>query len=336
MLNRQIDTNISYPTFKTALELRKNENKIDNTKKYIFEANILQDDKVNVIESKQNVNKSCFLFDKKNNNEQSVKKDTTNNFEMLSGFTCARKMYEKNEILKNQNKKLQKSSKELPKKNIKNKKESPINKSVYEQILLQSAKSNFVTIENNESNNSINTKDLQKYQNKKRFRNIDLFESNVDIELNKKIKFDEKKEILSNEKQDNNTNEIGIKKIVLDENKSDNEKTEDLKNKKLFTTIKASEKEEILKTKNIITESKETKTSLNGKHNKKNQLKQHNKNKKLLVPADKATQFKTVEILKSYLMKYYRSERIPDRTTFSKTCRKMHHTLLAQKIFGKV
>lgn len=258
---------------------------------------------------------------------------------MLSGFTCARKMYEKNEILKNQNKKLQKSSKEFPKKNIKNKKESPINKSVYEQILLQSAKSNFVTIENNESNNSINTKDLQKYQSKKRFRNVDLFENNVDIELNKKMKFDEKKsfEILNNEKQDNNRNEIGTKKIVndLDENRSDNEKTEDFKTKKLFTTIKE-EKEEISKTKNIITESIEKKTSLNEKHNKKNDLKQYNKNKKLLVPADKATQFKTVEILKSYLMKYYRSERIPDRTTFSKTCRKIHHTLLAQKIFGKV
>lgn len=338
ILNQQIDTNISCPTFKTALELRRNENKIDNTKKYIFEASILQDDnKVNIIESKQNVNKRNNIA--KDNNEQTVKEDTTNNFEMLSGFTCARKMYEKNEILKNQNKKLQKSSKELPKKNIKNKKQSPINKSVYEQILLQSAKSNFVTIENNESNNSINTKDLQKYQNKKRLRNIDLFESNVDKELNKKMKFDEKKsfEILSNEKQDNTTNEIETKKIVLDENKSDNEKTEDFKNKKLFTTIKASEKEEInIKMKmNTITESIEKETSLNGKH-KKNHLKQYNKNKKLLVPADKATQFKTVEILKSYLMKYYRSERIPDRTTFSKTCRKIHHTLLAQKIFGKV
>ncbi|XP_006613441.2 ATP-dependent DNA helicase Q5-like isoform X1 [Apis dorsata] len=343
ILNQQINTNISCPTFKTALELRRNENKIDNTKKYIFEASILQDDnKVNIIESKQNVNKNCFLFDKKNNiakdNEHTIKKDTTNNFEMLSGFTCARKMYEKNEILKNQNKKLQKSSKEFPKKNIKNKKESPINKSVYEQILLQSAKSNFVTIENNESNNSINTKDLQKYQSKKRFRNVDLFENNVDIELNKKMKFDEKKsfEILNNEKQDNNRNEIGTKKIVndLDENRSDNEKTEDFKTKKLFTTIKE-EKEEISKTKNIITESIEKKTSLNEKHNKKNDLKQYNKNKKLLVPADKATQFKTVEILKSYLMKYYRSERIPDRTTFSKTCRKIHHTLLAQKIFDE-
>lgn len=342
ILNQQIDTNISCPTFKTALELRRNENKIDNTKKYIFEANILQDDnKVNIEELKQNVNKSHFLFDKKNNiakdnNEQTVKEDTTNNFEMLNGFTCARKMYEKNEILKNQNKKLQKSSKELPKKNIKNKKQSPTNKSVYEQILLQSAKSNFVTIENNESNNSINSKDLQKYQNKKRFRNVDLFESNIDKELNKKMKFDEKKsfEILSNEKQDNNTNEIDTKKTVLDENKSNNEKTENFKNKKLFT-IKASEKEEISKTKNIITESIEKKTCLNEKQKKKH-LKQYNKNKKLLVPADKATQFKTVEILKSYLMKYYRSERIPDRTTFSKTCRKIHHTLLAQKIFGKV
>lgn len=59
-------------------------------------------------------------------------------------------------------------------------------------------------------------------------------------------------------------------------------------------------------------------------------------NKRLIVPADKAMQFKTAEILKSYLMKYYPSERIPDRATFSKTCREMHYNILRKKIFGEM
>lgn len=68
-------------------------------------------------------------------------------------------------------------------------------------------------------------------------------------------------------------------------------------------------------------------------------LKQHEKDKsnnRLKVPADKVMQFKTAEILKSYLMKYYPSERLPDRATFSKTCREMHYSMLRKKIFGKI
>lgn len=68
-------------------------------------------------------------------------------------------------------------------------------------------------------------------------------------------------------------------------------------------------------------------------------LKQHEKDKsnnRLKVPADKVIQFKTAEILKSYLMKYYPSERLPDRATFSKTCREMHYSMLRKKIFGKI
>lgn len=71
-------------------------------------------------------------------------------------------------------------------------------------------------------------------------------------------------------------------------------------------------------------------------------LKQHekdksnNSNNRLKVPADKVMQFKTAEILKSYLMKYYPSERLPDRATFSKTCREMHYSMLRKKIFGKI
>lgn len=68
-------------------------------------------------------------------------------------------------------------------------------------------------------------------------------------------------------------------------------------------------------------------------------LKQHEKDKsnnRLKVPADRVMQFKTAEILKSYLMKYYPSERLPDKATFSKTCREMHYSMLRKKIFGKI
>lgn len=82
----------------------------------------------------------------------------------------------------------------------------------------------------------------------------------------------------------------------------------------------------------------EIKEKLERKHNAARRSKQHSskKGKKLMFPADKATQFETAAILKSFLMKYYPSTRIPDRTKFSKTCREMHHTLLSQKIFGTV
>ncbi|XP_017795054.1 PREDICTED: ATP-dependent DNA helicase Q5-like [Habropoda laboriosa] len=357
--NIQINKNISCPTFKTALELRKDdkllETKSSNRKKYLFNANILQDDnKSTSTGKKQNdVNKSHFLFTEHENaekrnlteedNETAVKEDKTTDFQALS-FTCARKLHEDNETLfKNRDKKSRKSSKESIKKDLKNKKAFVASKSVYEQIL-QSVKSrsdDTISI-SNESNHSTNvTEDLMelKSESKKKRKNVDLFKGNMDAELNKKAKFDDNKLSLTKSKETINANETSVNEVYLDKkNKTDNERNEIVhsKSEKVFSVIKDKEKQEVSKEENTVIQRTEKRRSSQEKHDKKSHSKQQiSKNKKILVPADKVTQFKTAEILKSYLMKYYPSERIPDRTTFSKTCREMHHTLLAKKIFDK-
>ncbi|XP_017758702.1 PREDICTED: ATP-dependent DNA helicase Q5-like [Eufriesea mexicana] len=355
MLDKQTNKNMSCPTFKTALELKKNEQLLENksnnnNKKYTLKASTLQDDNdaINMREPKHNINKNSFLFFEHSAAEKSngVKeysrkineKDKVTDFQISSGFTCARKIHEENEMVLC-NKKPQKSLKEPGKKNSKNKKESPTKKSVYEQIL-QSAKSNpIVTVAENNDSTNIKVSIESKHQSKRKHRNVDLFKNNSDMELNKKVKLNEEKFPIINVKEDTTINEFSVNETFVNKNNkidNDNIETQDVKNKKVYTIIKDMVKEEKSKEKTTVTEHTETKKLLEGKCDKKTRLKHHiGKDKKILVTADKATQFKTVEILKSYLMKYYPSERIPDRTTFSKTCREMHHTLLAQKIFDK-
>ncbi|XP_043507171.1 ATP-dependent DNA helicase Q5-like isoform X2 [Frieseomelitta varia] len=354
-LSKQENKNILCPIFKTALEIRKSEKILENkphtNKKDIFELSILQGDNrnTNTIGWKNRVDKNLSLFTKdvtsessdlKEDTEESPKQDKMTDFQILSGFMCARKIHEENEmLLKNHNKKSRKSLKEPKKKSPKNKKALPVNKSVYEQIL-QSAKSMKVT-KNNESDHSVNIRNEKesKYFSKEKRKNIDLSENNVNTKSHKKMKFEGKECSVVNKEKTINIDDIVVTEISVDKNnKVDNEKTEvdNFKDKNVFTAIKNAEKEETLKQKNIIIEHVETKKSLQEKHDKKIRLNQHtDKDKKKLVSADKITQFKTAEILKSYLMKYYPSERIPDRTTFSKTCREMHYILLGKQIFDK-
>ncbi|KAK9299216.1 hypothetical protein QLX08_007721 [Tetragonisca angustula] len=347
------EKNILCPIFKTALEIRKSEKILENkphmNKKDIFELSILQGDNrnTNTIGWKNRVDKNLSLFTKavtnessdliKEDTEESPKQDKTTDFQILSGFMCARKIHEENEMLsKNHDKKSRKSLKEPKKKSPKNKKALPVNKSVYEQIL-QSAKSMKVT-KNNESDHSVNIRNEKesKYFSKEKRKNIDLSENNVNTKSCKKMKFEGKECSVVNKEKPINIDDIVVTETSVDKNnKIDNERTEvdNFKGKNVFTAIKNAEKEETLKQENITIEHIETKKE---KHDKKTRLKQHtDKNKKKLVSADKITQFKTAEILKSYLMKYYPSERIPDRTTFSKTCREMHYILLGKQIFDK-
>ncbi|CAK9816235.1 ATP-dependent DNA helicase Q5 [Anthophora quadrimaculata] len=357
-LNKQSDKHISCPTFKTALELRNDDKLLEtnssNNTKYLFNANILKNDSkyTNSREKQNDANKSHFLFAKyehtektniiKEDNKVAVRKDKSIDFQALSGFTCARKIHEDNEtLLKSRDKKSRKSLKESIKKDLKSKKGFVATKSIYEQIL-ESVKSNSndtISI-SNESNDSTNvTEDLteSKSESKKKRKNVDLFESNVNTELNKKTKLDEEKSFI-NTKQNINANETRVNNVSLDKkNKTDNEKHEIIhsKSEKSYSIIKDKGKTEVSKEQNT-----SQRTELKGLSQEKRDKKSHSKqdtskHKKILVPADKITQFKTAEILKSYLMKYYPSERIPDRTTFSKTCREMHHTLLAKKIFDK-
>ena len=191
---------------------------------------------------------------------------------------------------------------------------------------------------NNESLRIKNEKE-SRCLNKDKRKNIDLSENNVNTKSHKKMKFEGKECPIVDKEKTINIDDIVVTEISVDKNnKIDTEKTEidNFEDKNVFTPIKNVEKKKTLKQENIIIEHIETKKSLQEKHDKKTRLKHTDKDKKKLVSADKITQFKTAEILKSYLMKYYPSERIPDRTTFSKTCREMHYILLGKKIFGKV
>ncbi|XP_003399935.2 ATP-dependent DNA helicase Q5 isoform X1 [Bombus terrestris] len=354
-LSKQANTNILCPTFKTALELKKSEKILGNkptNKKNIFEASILQDNNkdISMVESKDDDSKNCLLFTEdvvvknsyltKKDSEKAIIQHKTTDIQALSGFTCARKIHEEM-LLKDHNKKSRKFSKKPAKESPKTKKAYPASKSVYEQIL-QSTKSNsVVVIEDNESNGSTNieVEKESKCQNKKKRKDVNLFESNVNTKLNKKVKFEEKKCSVINEEKVTNTEDIEVNEIFSDKNnKIDHEKieTKDIKDKRIFTTTEDVERKEMSEQESIIVEHVEIKKCLQEKRDRKDHLKQYtDKDKKKLVPADKATQFKTVKILKSYLMKYYPSERIPDRTTFSKICREMHYTLLGKKIFDK-
>ncbi|CAL7951487.1 unnamed protein product [Xylocopa violacea] len=354
ILSKETNKNISYPTFKSALELRKDanlmENKSNSSDKYLFDANILQnDDKIKVTESKNNTNKRCILFTEyvgteKNNSAEgsdnkTVKEDEAN-FKESSDFTCARKIYEEDKILINsRDKKSRKSLKAHVKKTPNVKKASPARKSVYEQIL-QSAKSNSsITIlednKNNESTKIVKDPMVPKDQNIKRCRNEDLLESSIDNKLNKKMRVNEEELLIIDNDGNNCTNEASASEILAD--KSKKLENEDIKNENVFSATRITESKEVSKEECTAPQNLHIKKPSKERHDKKNHTKQNtSESGKPLVSADKATQFKTAEILKSYLMKYYPSERIPDRATFSKTCREMHHTLLTKKIFDKV
>ncbi|XP_043268088.1 ATP-dependent DNA helicase Q5-like [Venturia canescens] len=53
------------------------------------------------------------------------------------------------------------------------------------------------------------------------------------------------------------------------------------------------------------------------------------------VPTEKTVRFETARVLKAYLMKHYPSKLIPDRDTFTKTCKEMHRTIMSKKILDK-
>lgn len=52
------------------------------------------------------------------------------------------------------------------------------------------------------------------------------------------------------------------------------------------------------------------------------------------VATDKAVRFETARILKSYLMKHYPSKLMPDRDTFTKTCKEMHIEMMSNNVLG--
>ncbi|XP_076240088.1 ATP-dependent DNA helicase Q5 [Calliopsis andreniformis] len=342
---------ILYPTFKTALEL-KNDKKVTNSnQKLLFDESVLQDDDESIksTEAKSNVIKNTFHVNDEMNTEKGKtvtgNNEKTTEFRELNGFTCARQIHEDNmATLKIPSKKSRKSSQKVVKNYLKSKKSPHTSKSVYEQIL-QSAKCrsnspveeiNLTSINetnDNSTNETVNSIESRS-QSKRRRTSTDLFENNIDTESNKKAKLD--KEPLS---IDNTpviidlVNEVDvISKNSVEEKKNETENTKD----EVPTITRHVDKREIARDRHTEKQDEKIK-KLSEREHKAGRSKQHSSksNKKLPVPADKATQFKTAEILKSYLMKYYPSTRIPDKPNFSKICREMHHTLLSQKIFDK-
>lgn len=339
-----ISKDISCSTFKTALELRNDRNLIASTSNdsrnyFLFDTSILKDDSkdVNAIGRKNKDRNSPVKIDIKNSEE-----DKAIEHKQLSGFTCARKLHEENNILsKNHLKKSRKSLVKSVKKDSEKKKASPAKKSIYEKIL-QAASANSKTIVENttnsslvEASNSIDStslnKDEIKLNSQKKRKSINSFKSSIDVESNKKLKLNEPQvlacdtERITDHNNGVNANETSTNEVIEIEDRKDDIK--DVQCEEELSMIKTVEEE-------ILREHKDLQRKQDKIHQSKQQKGEDNK--KVLVPADKATQFKTAEILKAHLMKYYPSKRIPDRTTFSKTCREMHYKLLAKKIFGKI
>ena len=344
---------IIYPTFKSALEL-KNDEKVtrspsNSSRKYLFDASILRDDdkSVDVTEAKIDFMKSTFH----STDGLLIERDSKQapGMSELNGFTFARKIHEETKLIPS-HKKSRKFSQEVVRKDLANKKSPRPSKSVYEQIL-QSARSESKTTvatiigeestsslydSSNNSTNVIKNSLESKSQCKRRRKTMELLESGSDTESHKRAKLDERKlSVNTREETTDHADEINIMNQICVDKRRD--KTKDLKNKEVPSPIKRLYKEQIPKDERTETQNVEAKKSSEDKRHKMSSSKQHasKRDKRGMVPADKVTQFKTAEILKSYLMKYYPSTRIPDRTTFSKTCREMHYTLLGQKVFDK-
>ncbi|KAL0131548.1 hypothetical protein PUN28_002829 [Cardiocondyla obscurior] len=255
---------------------------------------------------------------------------------ILSGFVCAREIYENN-VTKSINTSSCKS-KVCRKKTDKNIKRAA--KTVYEQILesaqLSSQKSKKTMNERRSASvetklkvdnivDSIKTENKSK--NKRDYKSIECHESDIKSKRKRIVRV---KYIATSD----NVYNKNIDKRILDD------KIDPKSIRKFTETISNNISDETLKIKNTGPQKHlETKTNIELKKKEKivhTSTKHKNTNShNIKVPADKATQFKTAAILKSYLMKYYPSERLPDKATFSKICREMHYNMLKKKIFDK-
>ncbi|XP_018054998.1 PREDICTED: ATP-dependent DNA helicase Q5-like [Atta colombica] len=261
-----------------------------------------------------------------NNAQRSTPKSDKLQMQM-SGFVCARKIHEGNMI---------NSSTSSSKSKIRRSKTvKRVAKTVYEQILAQSSKK---TMEERkdispktelkiDNVNSIKTKNEVKSEskNKRGYEYVECHENDIKSAKKKRIVHDDYVDKTSNNISDKNND----KKILNDKiMKMIRRSTDTVINTTNDNLSRTQEKHFEIKT-NVELKRKEETTHLS--HSKPHK----NSSNRPKVPADKATQFKTAEILKSYLMKYYPSERLPDRVTFTKTCREMHYNMLHKKIFDK-
>lgn len=331
-------------TFKTALEII-NEEKLqasDNNETVPSKKSLIIDVEVNQTKSQA----SNDADDPSSSVQKSTLKNNIPQMQMSSGFVCARKIYENNvRLLKSD----ASSSKSKTHKSKANKSIKRAGKSVYEQILATARSPLKVTNESSNISSEIKSKANDiieiatnkdktiegKSKNKRSRESIERLEDDVKLVEKKRVRhreYDKSNDCISDKNIDKKiTDKIDAETVRNDVHIISNI---DVTNRDVLLTkkdkIKIRQRNETSET-NL--ELKKNKESIQLVHSKSHAGKN---NDRLKVPADKATQFKTAEILKSYLMRYYPSERLPDRATFSKTCREMHYNMLRKKIFGEM
>lgn len=326
-------------TFKTALEIR-NEETLQMT------TSIKNKDQLNKLFSKDveisHVKNQTSIINDTDATQKNTYKDNISQTQTSNGFVCAREIHESNKQLLKPN---ASSSKLKDCRSKTDKSVKKTGKTVYEQILKQARSSSDVIQKIPSESPSISSKtkeskvidnivDCIKKENKseskgknKRSREpIECQEDDTRLIKKRRARYSE-----SNDKIDNYVSDKNIEKKFLDD-KVDMETVRNIMDKNdTITSTDIIRKDKLKKHLEIATdlELKVKKESAHATHSK-------HKSSRMKVPADKVTQFKTAEILKSYLMKYYPSERLPDKATFSKTCREMHYNMLSRKIFGKI
>lgn len=270
-----------------------------------------------------------------NDAQKNIFENDKSQMQMSNGFVCARTIHESN-IVKSICSSKSKVRRSRTDKNVKR-----AGKTIYEKILASAQSSSKKIIDERKDvssetelkidniADSVKTGDETKSKNKRGYEFIECHED---------IKSVKKKRIAHNEynnKINDNISDKNIDKKILDD-KIDMKMTR----KSTDTIININAISDDLTTKDNTKNHFEMKTNMELKRKEnitRSSCSKHHKSSnsnRPKVPADKATQFKTAEILKSYLMKYYPSERLPDRATFSKTCREMHYNMLKKKIFG--
>ncbi|KAM0733685.1 ATP-dependent DNA helicase Q5 [Formica fusca] len=338
-------------TFKTALEILNEERPqafiSDKNKKIQSKKLCVKNIKLNQIKNE------ISIIDSNSTQKNTCRNETP--FEMSNDFVCARKIYDgstsKVSTSSSKSKLNTNSSKSKVHRSKTDKDVKKTDKTVYEQILASARSVSkkttnetgdiFLDTEPKVDNviEHIKNKDEIKNRNKNKrdYKVIEHHEDDIKPAKKRRIVHSKCNDEINNDTYnidekidkkilDNEIDREVIKKRNADMNTNINTINDDLSMTEKDKTRKHLEGE-------INVELKKKEKTAHLSH-----LKQHEKDKsnnRLKVPADKVIQFKTAEILKSYLMKYYPSERLPDRATFSKTCREMHYSMLRKKIFDK-
>ncbi|XP_066602735.1 ATP-dependent DNA helicase Q5-like isoform X2 [Prorops nasuta] len=230
---------------------------------------------------------------------------------ITNGFVCARTIHESENAMS-----LKRSCKELEKSKL-----NANTVSVYEQL---------VSVSSKVDSNSADKKNI-------------LSGRNISQHLNNSCKGH--KEFVRERVRDTNDNSTALKKRKMIELFGDDafsSKDERTKRNKSESQLADSSSNDI----NSISKNNIFKKDSSNKLDNKDEKKGNNfavkdqvsakTRTKTVVKVNKAMQFKTAEMVKSCLMKYYLTGRIPDKSTFSRICREMHHNVMDKKITDKI